>query len=88
MNEIKNKLKKCQSYFIEKDLMPKLYLKDDNDIEYWIFFYSFVRKLSDKAIGIRLGYYTSQAINKRCTKIINNNKAIITDFLLSQTVSN
>lgn len=57
MNEIRLKLKKCQPYFIEHDLLPKIYFKEDkNNTEYWIFFYSFIRRLSDEAIGARLGY--------------------------------
>ena len=94
--EIRNKLKKCQPYLIQRDLLPKLFFKEeDNDLldeygnkketEYWIFFYAFIRKLTDLAIGVRLGY-TPQNINKRTIKIIKNNYSLIETFLSSQIV--
>lgn len=94
--EVRNKLKKCQPYLIQRDLLPNLFFKEeDNDLldeygnkketEYWIFFYAFVRQLTDSAIGIRLGY-TPQGINKRIIKIIKNNYCLIENFLYTQTV--
>lgn len=81
MKEIRTKLKQTQPYFIERDLLPKLYFKeDDNDTEYWIFKYSFIRHLSDLSIGIRLGY-SRQHILRLTYKIIKNNHALITEFL-------
>lgn len=81
MNEIRKQLKNCQPYFIEHELLPKIYFKEDNNkTEYWIFFYSFIRRLSDEAIGIRLGY-DSSTIYRKTFKIIKNNLRIITDFL-------
>lgn len=92
LTKIRNKLKKCQPYFIEKDLLPKLYFKEEknNDIlneygeqkdtEYWIFYYSFIRKLTDKSIGIRLNY-TAQNVHRRCLIIIKNNLFLINNFL-------
>lgn len=90
--DVRNKLKKCQPYFIDKELIPKLYFSEEIDnngqnIEQWIFFYAFVRKLSDTAIGIRLGY-TRQTINIRTKKIINRNLFIIEDFLAKYLTSN
>ena len=84
--DVRSKLKKCQPYFIEKEgLIDKLYLSDETNsegqnIEYWIFFYAFIRKLSDTAIGIRMGY-TRQTIFLRTKKIIDRNLFIIEDFL-------
>ena len=84
--DIRSKLKKCQPYFIEKDgLIDRLYLSEEintegQNIEKWIFFYAFVRKLSDTAIGIRMGY-TRQTIYLRTKKIIERNLYIIEEFL-------
>ena len=90
--DIRARLKKCQPYFIEKELLPNLYFKeeecdkllDDNgnkrDVEYWIVKYAFMRKLSDEAIGIRLGF-ESLTIYRRTLKFIERNLAIIEEFL-------
>lgn len=81
---IKNKLKKCQPYFVEKDLFPKLYFNEERlEQERWIFKYSFIRKLSDVSIGIRLGY-TSQNIHYITKCILYANKNIIEEFLITQ----
>lgn len=81
MKEIRIKLKKCQPYFIERDLLSKLYFKEDEkDTEYWIFKYSFINKLSDKSIGIRLDY-DETTIYRKALKIIKNNHALIKFFL-------
>jgi len=86
LKDLKNKLKKCQPYFTEKDLINKLYFSeetngDGQNIERWIFFYAFIRKLSDNAIAIRLGFLAKQTVNKRIKKIINENKFLIEEFL-------
>lgn len=91
--EIKNKLKKSQPYLIQRDLLPKMFFKEDRvkretlhnelvskETEYWIFFYSFIRKLPDVSIGVRLNY-TPQNIHKKTLSIIKNNLFLIEDFL-------
>lgn len=89
--DIRTKLKKCQPYFIEKELLPNLYFKEEDcdlvdeygrkrEVERWIMFYSLIRKLSDKAIGIRLGF-EGNTIYKRTLKIIERNLNVIEDFL-------
>lgn len=81
MRELRNRLKQEQSYLIEKDLIPKLYFKEDKEnTEYWVFFYAFVRKLTDLSISVRLGY-SQQAISKKVHKILKNNKTLIETFL-------
>ena len=86
MKKLKNRLKKCQPYFIEKDLLPKLYFKEEmGDKEYWIFKYSFIRRLSDVSIGVRLGY-TSQNIHYLTKNILKANESIIEEFLLTQNL--
>lgn len=81
MENLRNKLKDCQPYFIEKELLPNLYFKEDeNDTEYWIFKYSFITRLSTLATGVRLGY-SRQHILVKLKKIIKANKALIEDFL-------
>lgn len=85
ISKIKNKLKKCQPYLIERDLLPKLYFKEDKDEkEYWVFKYAFIRRLTDVSIGVRLGY-TSQNIYYIIKNIIQANREIIIQFLLTQT---
>ena len=82
MNNLKYKLKRCQPYFIEKELIPNLYFKEDEkELQYWIFFYSFIRKLSDEAISIRLGTYGRNSVNKKLLYIIHTNEYLITDFI-------
>lgn len=89
--DIRTRLKKCQPYFIEKELIPNLYYKEEEcdlvdeygrkrEIERWIIFYSFIRKLSDEAIGIRLGF-GGNTIYKKTLKIIERNLTIIENFL-------
>ena len=83
---IKNKLKKCQPYLIERDLLPNLYFKEDvEEKEYWSFKYAFVRRLSDVSIGVRLGY-TKQNIHYIIKNIIQANYSIIMDFILNQNL--
>lgn len=86
MNDIKRKLKKCQPYLIEKDLLPNMYFKGDiEDKEYWVFKYAFIRRLSDVAIGIRLGY-TNQNIHYILKNILSYNKKVIELFLDKQNI--
>lgn len=81
MENLRNKLKDCQPYFIEKELLPSLYFKEDeNDTEYWIFKYSFITRLSTLAIGVRLGY-SRQHILVKLKQIIKANKSLIEKFL-------
>ena len=81
MNEIRIRLKHCEPYFIEHELLPLMYFKEsENKTEYWIFFYSFIRWLSDEAIGVRLGYSRQHILN--LTKnIIKSNLTMIKNFL-------
>lgn len=81
MNEIRIRLKHCEPYFIEHELLPLMYFREsENKTEYWIFFYSFIRRLSDEAIGVRLGYSRQQILNK--TKaILKFNLTMIQNFL-------
>ena len=86
ITQIKNKLKKCQPYFIEKDLLPQLYFKEDiEEKEYWVFKYAFIRRLSDVSIGVRLGY-TKQNIHYIIKNILQANYSIIENFILSQNI--
>lgn len=86
MREIKNRLKKCQPYFIEKDLFPKLYFNEERlEQEKWIFKYSFIRHLTDVSISIRLGY-TRQNIHYIIKNILRSNQAIIEEFLITQNI--
>lgn len=81
MREIRTRLKKCQPYFIEKDLLPRLYFKEDKkDTEYWIFKYIFINHLSELCISIRLDF-SRQTINYKLNKILERNHAIIEEFL-------
>lgn len=82
-NNIRRSLRECEPYFIEFELIPKIYFNDDNDKEktnYWIFFYYFVRKLSYLAIGIRLGY-EANTIHYKLKNILKANKNIIQNFI-------
>lgn len=86
ITEIKNKLKKCQPYFIEKDLLPKLYFKEDiEEKEYWTFKYAFIRRLTDVSIGVRLGY-TKQNIHYIIKNILQANYTLIDDFIKTQKI--
>lgn len=86
ITEIKSKLKKCQPYFIEKDLLPKLYFKEDiEEKEYWTFKYAFIRRLTDVSIGVRLGY-TKQNVHYIIKNILQANYSIIKDFIISQNI--
>jgi hypothetical protein len=86
LKDLKNKLKKCQPYFIEKELLPCLYFSEEQyDKEYWTFVYAFLRRLSDTAISIRLGY-TSANIHYIIKNILKTNKYIIETFITSQDV--
>ena len=83
---IKIKLKKCQPYFIEKDVLPTLYFNEEKlEQEKWVFTYSFIRKLSDVSIGVRLGY-TSQNIHYITKCIILLNKNIIENFISTHNI--
>lgn len=90
--DIRTRLKKCQPYFIEKELIDNLYYKEEDcelidcngnkrELERWIIFYSFIRKLSDDAIGIRFGF-EGNTIYKKTLKIIERNLNIIEQFLI------
>ena len=80
-NNIRRSLRNCEPYFIQYDLLPKLYLiEDEEQVEYWIFFYYFVRKLNYDAIGIRLGFQ-GNTIYYRLQKILKSNKTIIEEFI-------
>lgn len=86
MKKIKSRLKQCQPYFIEKDLLPKLYFNEEREEqEKWIFKYSFIRHLSDVSIGIRLGY-TSQNIYYITKSILKANQSLIEDFLSTHNI--
>lgn len=86
MRELKNRLKKCQPYYIDKDLLPNLYFREDREeIEKWVFVYSFIRKLPDVSIGIRLGY-TSQNIYHIKLDILKANKDLINNFLFDHNI--
>ena len=92
--EIKNRLKKCQPYHIEKDLLPKLYLKKDEceslvdcygnkrETEYWIFKYIFILHTNELNIAIRLNY-SQQTISYKLQKILERNKTLIENFLVN-----
>lgn len=81
MKEIRTKLKKCQPYFIERDLLPKLYFREDeNNTEYWIFKYYFITQLTQLSISIRLDY-SKQNINYLLHRILKRNHALIEEFL-------
>lgn len=85
MRDLRSKLRKCNPYLIERDLLPKLYFKEDvNNTEEWIFKYSFLRKLSDEAIAIRLGFYSRQGINKKLNMILDSNSYLIEEFVAKQ----
>lgn len=81
MGNLRNSLKECQPYHIEKDLIPKMYFQEDADnTEYWIFRYTFVNRLTTLAIGVRLGY-SRQNILVRLKKILKYNTTVINNFL-------
>lgn len=83
---IKSRLKKAQPYFIEKDLLPQLYFNEEyEETERWVFVYTFLRRLTDTSIGIRLDY-SSANIHYITKRIINTNKNIIEDFLFSHNL--
>lgn len=84
MKNIRKNLKDCEPYFIQYNLLSKLYFKEDKEeIEYWIFFYYFIRKLNYRAIGARLGYDHS-TIAYKLNKILVRNKTIIKNFIFQQ----
>ena len=86
MKDLRAKLKKCQPYFIERDLLPKLYFKEDeNNTEFWIFKYAFIRRLTDVSIGIRLGY-TKQNIHYKIKGILQSNQSLMEEFLCNLKV--
>ena len=84
MTTLRNKLRECEPYFIEYNLLPKLYFREDNqETEYWIFFYYFIRKLNYRAIGVRLGYDHS-TIAYKMNRILQTNNTIIEEFIFQQ----
>lgn len=86
MRELKNRLRQCQPYYIERDLLPNLYFREDREeIEKWVFVYSFIRRLPDVSIGVRLGY-TSQNIYHIKLDILKTNKDLINSFLFTQHI--
>lgn len=81
MEDLRSRLKNCQPYWIEKELLPNLYfVPSENDIEYWIFKYYFVTRLNTLAIGVRVGY-TRQHVLSKLKDIIRNNEELIKQFL-------
>lgn len=85
MNELRSNLRKCQPYFIEKDLMPQLYLKEDEKkTEHWIFKYYFCYHLPDITIAMRTDLYTRSVVTRRLNKILERNRAIIENFIKAQ----
>lgn len=83
-NNIRRSLRECEPYFIEYNLLPRLYLKEDEEkTEYWIFFYYFIRRLSYQAIGVRLGY-TYNTVYYKLINILKTNKTIIEEFITQQ----
>ena len=84
MKKLRLKLKNCEPYFIQYKLLPKLYLKKDKEeVEYWIFFYYFIRQLNYRAIGARLGFDHS-TIAYKMNKILKTNNTIIEEFIFQQ----
>lgn len=85
IKDLRSRLKKCQPYHIEHDLLPKLYFKEDeNNTEKWIFKYAFIYRHTDETISIRLNYYSRQAINRKMQNILESNRTLIEEFLLTQ----
>lgn len=83
IKDLRIRLKRCEPYLIERDLLPKLYFKEDNrDTEKWIFKYAFIYKHTDETISIRLDYYSRQAINRKMQHILESNRTLIEEFLL------
>lgn len=86
MRELKNRLKKCQPYYIEKELLPNLFFCEEREEqEKWIFIYSFIRRLTDTSIGIRLGY-TSSNIHYITKNILEANEDLINEFLSTHNI--
>lgn len=84
MQNLRNDLKECQPYLIEKYLIPKMYFQEDADnTEYWIFRYTFINRLTTLSIGVRLGY-TRQTVLIKLKKILKYNSTIIKEFLNKQ----
>ena len=76
--EIRTKLKKSEPYRIEKELLPKLFFK--NETEQFIFFYAFYRRLNEEAIGVRV-HLDKTIVYRKELQIIKNNLSTITHFL-------
>ena len=85
---LRKRLKECEPYFIEHELLPRLYLKEDiKETEYWVFFYHFIRKLNYRAIGVRLSYDHS-TIAYKINNILKTNNTIIEEFILNKKSTN
>jgi hypothetical protein len=94
ITQLKNKLINCEPYLIERDLLPKLYFKEEEcdkfldcygnkrEVEYWIFKYIFIRGVTEDYIAVRLDY-SQQTISYRLRKIIERNKTLIEEFLVN-----
>lgn len=78
LNKIRILLKNVEPYKIEQELYPNLFYK--TEIDKWIFFYSFCRRLNDISIGYRVGLERSQ-VYRRTITIIKDNLTCIIKFL-------
>lgn len=84
MENLRTRLKKSEPYLIDKELLPKLYLFDNDGkkTEYLIFKYIFIIGLKDEAVGVRTDtYYDRHQIYRITMKILNRNKTLIEEFL-------
>lgn len=80
--EIRKRLKKSQPSLIRQYLIPELWFKEDgNETEYWVFYYAFYNRFSDKMISDRIGYYKDRHIYNISLQIIENNLLLISNFL-------
>ena len=84
IKDLRIRLKRCEPYLIERDLLPKLYFREDeNNTEKWIFKYAFLMGHTDETISVRLNYYSRQAINRKMQQILESNRTLIEEFLTS-----
>jgi hypothetical protein len=77
MKTLRNKLKHAEPYRVRDELMPLLFFRDD--LDRWVFEYSFVTRLNDIKIGLRLNCDQS-TVYRKSIEIIKNNKTAITNF--------